>query len=67
MVFFFKEPLPEGVKVEFHSWEAKITVSNSGRVAALTSMPWNQNVKPNLPPGEREKGKNFPLDFNIWF
>ena len=30
MVFFFKEPLPEGVKVEFHSWEAKITVSNSG-------------------------------------
>ena len=43
VVFHFKEPID--VRLEYFAWEAKLTVSNGGRVATLTSLPWNSGIK----------------------
>ena len=43
MVFEFKEPIDTAL--EYHVWQAKLTVSANGRVATMTSMPYNMGLK----------------------
>ena len=43
MVFEFKEPIDTAL--EYHVWQAKLTVSGNGRVATMTSMPYNMGLK----------------------
>ena len=43
MIFTFNED-PEA-KVEFHVWEAQLTVSGNGRMATLTNWNWNVGIK----------------------
>ena len=43
LVFHFKEAID--VRLEYFAWEAKLTVSNGGRVATLTNLPWNSGIK----------------------
>ena len=43
MVFEFKEPLDTAV--EYFVWQARLTVSANGRVATMTSMPYNMGLK----------------------
>ena len=43
VVFHFKEAID--VRLEYFAWEAKLTVSNGGRVATLTNLPWNSGIK----------------------
>ena len=43
MVFEFKEPLDTAV--EYFVWQTRLTVSANGRVATMTSMPYNMGLK----------------------
>ena len=43
LVFQFKEALT--TNVEFHCWEAQMTVSANGRIATLTNWNWNVGIK----------------------
>ena len=43
LVFEFKEPIDTAL--EYHVWQAKLTVSANGRVATMTSMPYNMGLK----------------------
>ena len=43
LVFEFKEPIDTAL--EYHVWQAKLTVSGNGRVATMTSMPYNMGLK----------------------
>ena len=43
LVFEFKEPIDTAL--EYHVWQAKLTVSGNGRLATLTSMPYNMGLK----------------------
>jgi len=42
VVFYFFEPLDKNV--EFHTWEAQLTVSANSQIATLTNWPWNTGI-----------------------
>ena len=43
LVFMFKDP--PTTDVEFHAWEAQLTVSANSRIATLTNWNWNVGLK----------------------
>jgi len=69
VVFYFKEQ--PTVNIEYHSWEAKLTVSANSRIATLTSQPWNTGIKKGetysfllVVTGDSRSGSNSSLILN---
>ena len=54
VVFYFFEPLDKNV--EFHTWEAQLTVSANSQIATLTNWPWNTGIA---------AGESYPILFVV--
>jgi len=44
VVLYFPDEAP-GVNLQYYTWETQLTVSANGRIATMTSMPWNIGIK----------------------